>query len=151
MTTTTHADVLDGICGAIEAVVDGLDRAKKMLDPATDPATRLHKAFSVDLQTDNTGKFRDARQRAMRLVAETTVRVAWRVNPKDEAATQAQALADEDRMVAAVQTDTRVPLCYCRILYRRSRRRLSASREWLFADVVFGVEFDRSLLATDNQ
>lgn len=150
MAQTTHRELLDAIGAACETV-GGLRLADKLLDPRSEPATKLNKLFSLHRSTRNTDKYRDSRGAQMRLALRLTVRAAWRVNPKNEAATQAAALDDEDRLVYALQTSTRPPLPNCRILYRDTESSLSPSREWLFADVVFDVEFDRSLLAADNQ
>jgi len=147
--------VLDAVGASIEAVVDGLTRSPQLLDPRTAPATRLRKAYSLHPATRNTHKYRDGRgadlNARMRLNMELTVRCVWLINPKDQTATQTQALDDIDAMVHAVLTDTREPLPSCRTLFLRSpAAALPPSREWLFHDVVFGVEFDRSLLATHN-
>lgn len=150
MSQTTHRELLDAIGAACETV-GGLKRSSQMLDPRTEPATRLNKVFSLDGATRNTGKYRDHRSGQMRLALLLTVRAAWRVNPKDEAATQGAAFDDEDRLVYALQASARPGLPSCRILYESTDRTLSPSREWLFADVRFNVEFDRSLLAADNQ
>jgi hypothetical protein len=151
MAQASHNDVLDALGLAAESVVDGLRRSPKLLDPKTSPSTRLHKAYSIHPDTTNTGKYRDHRSQLMRLAIALTVRVAWRLNPKDEAATQRAALDDEDRLVRALQVDARDPLPSCRIKYVSTRRSINPAREWLFADVLFNVEFDRSLLATHNQ
>lgn len=143
--STTHHDVVEAIAAAAEAVVDGLGQSTKILDPRTAPATKLHKVFSLDVQTRNTDRYRDRSDRRMRLEATAMLRVAWLLNPKDEASTQRHALRDEDNAVRAVLTSLRPPLNECRVLYRSTRRQVGTSREWLFADVTFSVEFDRSL------
>lgn len=144
MATTTH-DVLEAIAGAAESVVDGLAESKKILDPKTSPATRLHKLFSVDMQDRNTGKHRDRADRQMRLESLATLRVAWRLNPKDEALTQRLALKDEQNVIRALLTDLRPPLDQCRTLYRSTRRQVNKTREWFFADILMSIEFDRSI------
>lgn len=150
LSQTTHRELLEAVGAACETV-DGLRLSERLLDPRTEPATKLNKLFSLHRSTRNTDKYRDSRSAQMRLALRLTVRAAWRLNPKNEAGTQATALDDEDRLVRALQTSTRHPLPSCRILYRETESSVSPSREWLFADVVFDVEFDRSLLAADNQ
>lgn len=148
----TTRDVLEVVATVIEAAVDGMRRSPHMLDPRTAPQTTLQRSFSLHPKVTNTRKYRDAKDRRMRLSMELTVRCCWRLHPKNQAATQGQALDDMDRAIYAAQTDTRVPLSYCRVLYLRTTAGVTPpSREWLFHDVVLGVEFDRSLLATDNQ
>ena len=143
--STDHFAIVDAFGRSAASVVDGLAESVKLLDPKTAPATRLHKLFSIDVQTKNTNKYRDHRERAMRLDAEITLRVAWRLNPKDEGKTQRGALRDEDNVVRAVQTDARSPFPQVRIKYLRTKRQINPSREWLFADIAFSAEFDRSL------
>ena len=141
------------IVGAVEAVltgtIRGLERSPMILDPRATPQTRLHKVFSVDAQTVNTGKYRDAPDRRMRLDSELTVRLVHRLHPQDQQATQQEAWADEQTAIQAVLTDTRAPFGEVRRLYRSTRRTLDPTREWLFTDVVFSLEYDLSMTATN--
>jgi len=145
LASTNHFELLDAIGAAAESVVDGLNQSKKILDPKFAPQTKLHKLYSLDVQSRNTGKYRDHRDRQMRLAADVTLRVAWRLNPKDEALTQRTALRDEDNAIQSILTDSREPLPSVRLKYLRTQRQVNATREWLFAAITIEAEFDRSL------
>ncbi len=142
---TTHHDVVGAVADSVSAVVDGLSQSPTILDIKSAPQTRLHKLFSVELQTANTGKYRDAPSRHVRVESELTLRVAHRLNPKDQTATQRTALRDEQNAVNAVLTDGRKPFDQVRRRYLRTRRALNPAREWLFSDIAFGLAYDLDL------
>lgn len=144
----THRQVFDGLRVAVEsaASVDGWFRmVDRAIDPNTAPATRLSRGFSIEMQSRDSGKYRDNRIGRIRVNADVLVRLAWRVNPKDEPRTYAAALDDEDLIVRTVLGATFAPIVYSRRVWQSTRRSMASSREWYFADVLFGVEFDRSL------
>lgn len=148
MADTHHYELVDAIGLAAESVIDGLKKSKKILDPRVNPATRLSRVYGVDVQTRNTQKYRNHRERRMRLEVTVTLRVAWRVNPKDEYLTQHKSFIDEDNVIQAVMTSTDAPFPSVVVKYDRTQRKISPTREWLFADIMFKVEFDRSLVDT---
>jgi len=139
---TSFADLFDAITEEVKGVPDGLSLSMTILSPKTAPQTRLHRLFSLEMQTDNTGKFRDAAGARIRLQNVTTVRIAHRMNPKDQTATQRQAFVDESNVIIQMMTTERKPLCYTRIEYLKTVQAVDPTREWLFTDIMFSVEFN---------
>jgi len=142
---TSFADLFDAIVAEVQGVPGGLSLSKTILSPKTAPQTILHRLFSLEMQTDNTGKFRDAAGARIRMQNVTTVRVAHRMNPKDQTATQRQAFVDESNVIIQMMTTERNPLCYTRIEYTKTVQAIDPSREWLFTDILFSVEFNFEL------
>jgi len=143
---TTFDDLFVAVTEEIKTVPDGMSLSRKILDPKVAPNTKLNRLFSVEMQTNNTEDYRDQAGKRIRMEQMTTVRMAHRLNPKDEQATQRVAFVDESNVVVQMMTTERKPLCYTRVRYIQTRRTvLRPSREWLFTDVVFGIAFDFEL------
>lgn len=140
-----HADLFDAIVAEVEGCNEALHLSDQILDPKESPQTRLDRIFSLEMQSLNSGKYRDDRGGRLRMGNEAVVRIAHRLNPKSQVATQRQAYSDEQDVIVRLMTTTRRPLCFTRIEYVRTRRALNPQREWLFTDVTFSVEFDFEL------
>lgn len=143
MTATTQHD----LWVTVEAVVEDatqLTHSDTILDPRDRPQTHLDRLFSIDLQTRNAELYRDQSTPGARLAVSMTLRCAWRLNPKNHAAVVQRALDDEEAAIAAICTGADAPLNVCRVIYKATRRQVSAAREWLFSDVLFDVEMDLS-------
>ena len=142
---TDRTAVLDAIAGAIEAVPDGLTWAQVLLDVRQEPSTRLHRHFALSVDARDTGKYRNHPARQLRIEDTVTVRCAWLLAPTAQRTTQRQAWADEQRAIQQILTDTDPPMGEVRRRYLRTRWAMSPSREWLFADLEIGAEYDLSL------
>ena len=97
--------------------------------------------FSLDMQTVNTDKFRDAKRGSLTLqrVAHTlTVKMAFRIKPFDPLTT-VENMLDQEK---AIVDDMVLPATFdsCRVFYVGSTRFLSGSKEFFFIDVEFNVE-----------
>lgn len=141
MTATTQR----ALWATVETVVEAstqLTHSDTVLDPRDRPQTHLDRLFSIDLQSTNSGQYRDQSSPGARLLVDLILRCAWRLNPKNHAATWQRALDDEEAAIAALCTSTTSPLNVCSVSYVRSARTVSTSREWLFADVGFRVGMD---------
>ena len=99
-------------------------------------------AFCFEMQTANTDKFNDSPYSEAgwftRVAHTLTVRIAFKVSPKDQFASQVQSFEREEYAMFIVQRPTTLPAC--RVLYRSTARRLSESREFIITDIVFDVE-----------
>jgi len=141
----TQHELFDAIVQEILGSISGIHLSNVILDPKSTPNTRQHKVFSIDMQTVNTQKYRDHKDRRVRMESSTTIRILHRMNPKDQTLTQKTALNDEQNVIAALMTTTRAPLNYTRVSYRATRRAIHGSQEWLMTDVTFSIEYDFEL------
>lgn len=146
MATNQH-DVIAALTAAVQAVVDGLHPSEQILDPKVIPQTKLNKAFSVDVQTENTMELRDSPTGHTRERLIVTFRAVWRLDPKRQDETMRQALRDDWNARRAVLTSTRPPLSEARVFWRKVVRKTDPSREWLFADIVFDIAYNADLSA----
>lgn len=135
-------DLFDAVVATVEKVPNSLSRSPTILDPRTAPQTILHRLFSVEMQTQNTGKYRDKSGRRIRMENRLTVRTAHRMNPQDQMETQRQAFVDESNVVIQLMTTTDKPICYTRVRYIQTQRQVDPTREWYFTSIILGIEFD---------
>ena len=144
MTATTHR----ALWSALETVVEsstGLVHSDRVLDPNDVPQGKLHRLFSIEVQSSNTNKYRNQGEPGARVDADVILRCAWRLNPKSHPTTWRLALDDEEAAIRAVCSATDTPWDAVRRLWVSTRRRVNVTREWLFADVRFSIEFDMVL------
>lgn len=136
MSTTQMADLLRRLAALVEDA--GLRRSPHILDARHAPSTGLDRMFSLDLQTDNTRRYRDADE--SRLQHALTVRYVTQLSMANQWASQLASLEIEE----AVATRLVKPgaIHEARITYLRSRRQLNGTRELLYVDLTFEVVAD---------
>lgn len=144
MTATTHKALWTALETVIEAG-SSLTHSDTVLDPRDQPQTHLDRLFSIDLQSTNSGKYRDQTAPGVRVALAVILRCAWRLNPKNHGTTWQRALDDEEDAIIAVCTASTAPLNTTRRRYVGSTRTTPRPREWLFSDVKFDIEFDLAL------
>lgn len=102
------------------------------------PSHLVDDTFSVDLQTANTGKYRE--DTAIRMGHELAVVLVRKLAPGDQASSYVEALQREEEIIRALME--RVATVEIRVVYRSTSRALSPSREYLVSRLVCGVEHD---------
>ena len=132
------AEVVTTIRDVIAAQA-GLVPSKHIIDHSGNTAgALLNKTFSLDLQTDNTGKFRD--DVAIRMGHDLAVTVVWLLRPSDQTTSQIEALTVEQLVMRAMLEQ--VATSELRATYVRTSRALSAQREYLILTLTFRLEHD---------
>lgn len=143
--TTNPSELYSAIIDTVEGSVHDMKSSTEILDPSGVPQTILNKCFSVELDSYNAAKDRDAPGGRMRIEEECVVRMAFRLNPKGQSLTYRNAMGDEESVIIAIMNDLRSPLQILRTRYIRSRRFLNPNRDWLFIETYFGFEYNMSL------
>ena len=102
------------------------------------PSHLIDETFSLDLQSENTDKYReDVAIRAGHSLVVTTIR---KLRPQDQFASQLDGLRREEEIMRALSE--RVATVEVRVVYRSTARALSPSREYLITRIAFGIEHD---------
>ena len=146
----THNILFKGFQDSIEGVVDGLHLSATILDPKATPGTRLDKAFSLDIQTRNTNGYSDQPGLPVLVEDAVLVRVAFRLNPKNQVATQLTGFEEEAAIIRVVTGGDTFPLCKVLPYYVSTRRTVNNAREWLFVDIMFSCTFELSMVASEQ-
>lgn len=113
------------------------------IDETNLPISGEGRFFSIDMQTVNTGLYRDASRGSgpstlQRVEHTLTVKMAFRIKPFDPLTT-VETMLDQER---AILDDMTLPSNYdqCRVLYEGSERRLSRTKEFFYTDVTFTIQ-----------
>ena len=134
----TLASMLETLRKSIEVDSLGLRISPQIIDRNTVPETDLNRRFSFELQSTNTGQYRD--RIAIRIDHTLTVSVLVRVNPHRQHTSKLESLDIEETIIEALmdQSDTSA----LAITYSATRRQLLASREYLLVAIAFAVRGD---------
>lgn len=145
MADLTLGLLFDGVVAAVVGVGDGMHLSTTIIDPREGPQSKLNRVFAVEMRSRNSKKYRDHRDRSMRMANIVTIRTAHRMDPKNQVSTQRLAYVDEQNVIIALMTVAALPLCATTVGYSRTKRWLSDASEWLLTDILFDVEFDLAL------
>jgi hypothetical protein len=146
----TFTDLFNGV---VKAVQDGtgLLLSDKIIDPSFTAGTWIDRSFSVEMQSLNTGEYRDRIRGHISMGNTVTVRSVHTMDPMNETTTQCEAFQDEGDTIIALMNSTTTPLCHVRRRYEGGNRELNESREFLFTEAVFIFKFDFSLVPRSEQ
>ena len=103
-----------------------------------EPSHLIDRTFSIDLQSDNSGIYRDEAPLRMRHTAVVTL--IWTLAPHDSFASQVAALRQEEELIRSVQLQATT--AEVRIAWASTARALSPSREHLILRITFQVAHD---------
>jgi hypothetical protein len=106
------------------------------------PKTILDLAFCIDIQTEDTGKYRNGGDEMARVSHTLTIRFAKKLLPLDQFKSQLEAMDSEEVIMAKLMERANFP--DCRILYKNTKRVVTSSREYLVVEMIFDCEHDWS-------
>lgn len=135
--TTTLSTLLQAVA---DTIIDAttMKLCPSIITPQSIPTTGTDTMFSLDIQTVNTGKYRDRDQ--VRVGHVLLVRFVKRLNMTDAFRSQKEALDLEEKLTQALLDQSANPSI--RTLYQSTRRLLSPTREHLLIELSFGIEQD---------
>lgn len=129
--------LLESLRGTIEENSD-LTVSPQIIDAKTVPQTNLDKRFSLDLQTKNSGKYRD--RIAIRMEHQLRVSFLKRMNMNRQHDSYKEALDSEELVIKALMDRSENP--ELSVKYTQTRRNLLATREYLLVEITFAVSGD---------
>jgi hypothetical protein len=120
----------------------GLKLSPSIFSIQTTPLTILADSFCLDIQTADTGKYRNGYQETARVNNRLTVRVAKKLKPLDQFESQLAYLEAEEKVMAKMMERSNFPDIL--VTYRETRRQLTSSREYMIIEILFDCELDWS-------
>lgn len=102
------------------------------------PSHLVDDTFSLDLQSENTGKYRE--DSAIRAGHSLTVTCLRKLRPQDQFASQLDGLRREEEIMRALSE--RVATAEIRVVFRNTTRALSPTREYSITRLTFSIEHD---------
>ena len=132
--------LLESVKGTLEDNTD-LKLSPQIVDARVQPQTNMDKRFSLDLQSRNSNKYRDATH--VRVEHTLTVGFLKRMNPNRQHESYKDALTLEEQVCRALLVQAENPTLT--IYYASTRRQLLPSREYLLVEVSFRVTGDFSI------
>ena len=111
------------------------------------PKTIIDLAFCIDIQTQDTGKYRCGGDDRVRVSHSLTIRFAKKLKPLDQFSSQLDALDNEEIIIGKMISRTNMP--DARVLWKSTKRAVTTSREYLIVEILFDVEHDWSFISLE--
>lgn len=129
--------------GSIKLLLEstGLKLSPAPFSVQATPKGLIDASFCLDLQTSNTGKYREADE-LIRISHSLTVRVAKLVKPMDQFTSQLDGLDMEAKIIAVLMHRSNIPDAV--VYYESTSRTLTTAREHILTDIRFRIEMDWS-------
>ena len=122
--------------------VTGLKQSPSLFTPQAIPLTCVDSAYCVDMQTADTGLYREGGDEEARVVHAVTISVLKQIRPSAQFASLCDAGDVEEAVMAAMLRRSNFP--YGRVKYLRTSRTPTPSREYLVLAIQFELETDWS-------
>ncbi len=117
----------------------GLTCSRYIIDHTGNTASHLiNDTFSLDVQTDNSGIYRD--EAPIRFRHSATATIVWKMTPSEQFDSQLAAMAREEDVIRSVGLQGTT--AEMRIAFERTGRTLSPARDFLISRIAFRVEHD---------
>lgn len=125
--------------------VSGFKISLRPLRPDFDPATLGDKRFAIELDTSNSGHYRDKAVGSARIDHGVTIRFLRRLPPKGQHTRYTDALDNEVAIIRALMAQTGAWQEDLRVLYTSSGREILPGGEWLLSTLSFSIAHDLAL------
>lgn len=106
------------------------------------PKTLIDLSFCVDIQSQDTNKYRVGSDELVRISHAVTVRFAKKLKPLDQFESQLDSMDNEETIISKLIDRTNLP--DFRVNWKSTRRTITNSREYLLVEILFDVEHDWS-------
>lgn len=144
MSSVTFATLHNRIKTQVETV-SGFKISLRPLRPDFDPATLGDKRFAIELDTSNSGHYRDKTVGSARIDHGVSIRFLRRLPPKGQHTRYTDALDNEVAIIRALMAQTGTWQEDLRVLYTSSGREILPGGEWLLSTLSFSIAHDLSL------
>jgi hypothetical protein len=121
-------------------VGDGLKMSPALFSAQATPKSLLDSSFALDLQSVDTGLYREGWEQTVRMAHVLKVSIAKQVKPLDQFTSLVDAVDIEERVIKLVQNAG----MFDRIHWTDTKRSPTPSREYLILDISFHLEHDWS-------
>jgi hypothetical protein len=144
MSSVTFATLHTRIKTQVETV-SGFKISLRPLRPDFDPATLGDKRFAIELDTSNSGHYRDKTVGSARIDHGVSIRFLRRLPPKGQHTRYTDALDNEVAIIRALMAQTGTWQEDLRVLYTSSGREILPGGEWLLSTLSFSISHDLAL------
>ena len=119
----------------------GLKLSQSIFSISNIPKTIMDLGFCIDLQTQDTGKYRGYDER-IRISHRLTILFAKKIKPLDQFTSQLESLDIEEKVIASLSDRNNFPDAI--IDWKSTRRTIVSSREYQIVEIAFDCESDWS-------
>lgn len=118
----------------------GLKLSPSMFNVGATPKNLVDLSYVINLQSRDTGKYRNGSDEVLRMEHTLTVTIAKIIKPLDQFSSQLDAFEIQEKVIKALsQADA---FAYARVDWASTRSTPTPSREHLIMEMVFTIEMD---------
>lgn len=125
----------------------GLKLSPSMFSIQSTPKTIIDLAFCLDIQTQDSEKYRCGVNDMMRVSHAVTIRFSKKLKPLDQFSSQLEAVDSEELIIGKMMSRTNLP--NARVLWKSTKRAITTSREYLIVEMLFDIEHDWSFISLE--
>ena len=118
----------------------GLKTSHALFSPTMMPKTVADGCFCLDIQTKDTGKYRNGGAEQARVVNTVLVKLAKKIKPLDQFTSQMEYLASEETVMKVMMKRSNFPDAL--VNWTSTKRTLTNSKEYMVIEMSFDCEHD---------